>query len=240
MAREAGMYSSIVSAWNRFTVALARLNNQAEVKPRDVNAVMVERDEQDDSSVAYRLKPVVFRIPERKSTSELFVVVRGDLSFEIAAFRNEGKLVTTFFSTQVGYFRRQGQSLTHIFGVHYDFTPDHFSHPAFHAQMTDLSELAPEIFRQYSAVTDLELVSKVAGVHGRVRVPTAQMDVFSVFLQVYADHLVHENSGPEEKTAFKALLGEASFCVGAARSIPRLRAERAAECYRSNHWYPAA
>jgi hypothetical protein len=72
-----------------------------------------------------------------------------------------------------------------------------------------------------------------------VRVPTAQMDVFSLFVELCADHLLYEQSGPEEREAFNSLLHRSAFCRGAALRLPQLATEEARACYRARHWYPA-
>ena len=41
----------------------------------------------------------------------------------------------------------------------------------------------------------------VQGLLSNVRIPTAHMDVFSVFLQVLGDHLVSEASDPEKSSS---------------------------------------
>ena len=77
----------------------------------------------------------------------------------------------------------------------------------------------------------------IDGILRTVRVPTAQMDVFSVVLQVCADHLIMQGSAPEVADAFKKIVEACGFFGGAGYRVTELSNEGAAACYRSMHWY---
>jgi hypothetical protein len=73
-----------------------------------------------------------------------------------------------------------------------------------------------------------------------VRLPTAQLGVFSVLLQVFADHLLPDKSAKEVKAAFNSLLDRAATPQDAGHRTPRFKTEDVAVCMSSRHWYPHA
>lgn len=232
------MRNKLMGPWNNVVAAIPQLYASADIQPADINAVLrISETQPDPEAVAFELEPVVVKVPEtRKASRELFVVVTGRFAFQRGEFMESARFVTSSFGTEVGYFVRDGKKLIHVFGIHYDFTPRTLAHPAFHAQLQSLAELATSVQRLYKF--EARLVDEVTKILKTVRVPTAQMDVFSVFLQVCADHLLHASSSVEERTAFDTLLERAAFCIGAAWRVDRLMAQEAGHCYRSRHWYP--
>jgi hypothetical protein len=239
MDRETGgIQRRLIDQWNFVRTELRRLHHVAEVRPDDVN-VFRPLDEQTPNAAFFELRPVVFNLPERAThaSNDLFIVVQGRLSFQRQAFRDERRLLTDSFATEAGYFRRTGHALDHVFGAHYDFAAHEAGHPAFHAQFRSFAELADQIRQQYHI--DLPVNDVVRGVLKTVRIPTAQMDVFSLFVQVCADHLLHNGSSDAELEAFDSLLSKSNFSQGAGYQIPRLGTEDARHCYRARHWYPA-
>ncbi len=231
----------LVDQWTEVRAGLPRIRNSAQIRPaethvfRPVAAPDVDAGRQ---AAFFELQPLVLNLPEqpRYVRNDLYVVVRGLLSFRRAEFRQHNALVTNGFSSEVAYFRRSGGKLEHRFGAHYDFTPDETGHPAFHCQMKSFakfSEHVAEHFRLTDEVNDF-----VEGVLVRVRIPTAQMDVFSLILQMCADHLLYTGSS-DAKRAFNALLAKSNFCQGAAFQVPRLGTDDARVCYRARHWYPS-
>jgi hypothetical protein len=232
------MLRRLVAQWEEVKAELPRLNSAAEVRPADGYAVFQPLVGGPAEVVPFELRPVVFNFPEKAQhpRNDLFVVVQGRLAFRRVEFAEKGLLVTHTFSTEVGYFRRTKDALSHVYGAHYDFAGDEVGHPAFHAQMKSFSDLSSCVNKQYGCgkpVTDC-----VEGLLKTVRLPVAQMDVFSLFVQLCADHLLYKDSGPEEKAAFNALLEKARFCQGAAFQMPRLGTDEARICYRARHWYP--
>jgi hypothetical protein len=123
-----------------------------------------------------------------------------------------------------------------VFGAHYDFALNEIGHPVFQGQMRSFAEFGAHIREHYGINDPVEDV--VRGVLNRVRVPTAQMDVFSLVIQICADHLLYKEAGPEETDAFKALLRKSKFCKGAGFQVPSLTSDDARTCYRARHWYP--
>lgn len=232
-----GMRNKLMGPWNHVVAAIPKLYASADIQPSDLNAVLrISELQQDTDAVAFDLLPVVLKVPEtRKASRELFVVIRGRFAFRRSQFVDHARFVTSSFATEVGYFVRDGKRLHHVFGIHYDFSPEQLAHPVFHAQLRSFAAFAPDVQDLYKF--EAELVDDVTKILKSVRVPTAQMDIFSVFLQVCADHLLSSNSSREERAAFDTLLERAAFCTGAAWRFEPLMASEAGKCYRSRHWY---
>jgi hypothetical protein len=233
-----GMRNKLIGPWTHVVAAIPKLSASADIQPSDLNAVLrISEVQQDPEAVTFDLETVVVKVPEtRKASRELFVGVRGRFAFHRAEFTENDRFVTNSFATEVGYFVRDAKSLVHAFGIHYDFSLGELAHPAFHAQLRSFADFAPSVQSLYRF--EATLVDEMKKILRNVRVPTAQMDVFSVFLQVCADHLLHSKSTSEERAAFDTLLERAGFCVGAAWRIDRLMSAEAGHCYRSRHWYP--
>jgi hypothetical protein len=229
----------LIDQWTEIRVGLSRINGIAEVRP-DESHVFRAVDGQSAEAAFFELRPVVFNFPEdaRHRRNDLYVVVRGLISFRRGEFRETSRLLTHSFATEVAYFRRRGDSLEHVFGAHYDFSPDSHGHPTFHGQLKSYATFGAFVGREYR-VNDAVSGDAVNGILERVRVPTAQMDVFSLVVQMCADHLLFAGSAPEETAAFSALLAKNAFCHGAAFQVPRLGTDEARQCYRARHWYPS-
>jgi hypothetical protein len=228
----------LVEQWNQVRAEIRRMHPGTQVRPDDIN-VFRPIDGLDQNVAYFELQPVVFNLPERAThaESDLFIVVEGLLSYRRAEFKEDKRLLTHSFASHAAYFRRTRDSLLHVFGAHYDFSQDELGHPAFHGQLKSFAEFGELVKQQYRV--ELPIADRVKGVLNRVRIPTAQMDVFSVFIQICADHLMHKGSSVEEVSAFGTLLSKSRFCVGAAFQLPRLGTEEARKCYRAPHWYPA-
>ncbi len=234
-----GILKRLVSQWDHLKAEIERLQSAAEVRPGDGYQVFQPVDSEAEGVAAFEIQPSVFNLPERANdvSMDLFVVVEGRISFRRREFAEENVLATHSFATKVAYFRHRSTSLVHVYGAHYDFSLDELGHPVFHAEMRGYPELAEYVKECYGVGNAVD--DRVTGLLKNVRVPTAQMDVFSVFVQLCADHLLYTDSGPEEKAAFNSLLQRSAFCKGAAYQMPHLQTEEARTCYRSRHWYTA-
>lgn len=80
----------------------------------------------------------------------------------------------------------------------------------------------------------------VQNVLANVRIPSAQMDAFAVFLQLCSDHLVNSKSVKTQTTAYQAALRICSFYNGAFPEIPRMQSAIEQTCFRPQHWYDGA
>lgn len=234
-----GILRILVSQWDGLRAEIERLNAAAEVRPSDGYQVFRQMNEGATEMANFYLSRVVFNLPERADdvNADLFVVVEGRLSFGRKEFAEQDILATCGFGTKVAYFRRYRETLRHVFGAHYDFSLAEIGHPVFHGQIRSYPELSESVKTHYGV--DHMVDDRVKDILRTVRFPTANMDVFSLFVQLCADHLLYSNSGPEEKAAFNALLKANTFCRGAAFQVPRLATEEACSCYRAKHWYPA-
>jgi hypothetical protein len=233
-----GIFRRLIGAWNNVSAALPKLNSSADMRPTDIHAVLRSLESRDRESVPFELKPVVFRVPHlvRRASGELYVVVRGLVSFDRERFNQREELATRSFSTEVAYFVREHTKLAHVFGAHYDFAIGDVAHPVFHGQLKSFASFADQIRADFNLQSDVE--DRIEKILEAVRIPTAQMDVFSVFLQICADHLMHAGSAAEERRAFDTLIADSGFCMGAAWQVERLGTDQARLCYRSKHWYP--
>jgi hypothetical protein len=228
----------LIEQWNEVTATLSKLSTVAEVRPDSGETVFAPTEGAAAGVISFELKPVVFNLPERADdrSSELFIVVAGRLGIQADSVQSRAILMTHDFSTKAAYFRRTKTELVHVYGAHYDFALDELGHPTFHMQLRSFKELAPHVKDNYRA--DGEVRDCMDGVLRNVRLPCAQMDFFSFFTQICADHLLFKDSGQEEKAAFNHLLEVSGFLRGAASRSGRMMDEVANRCYRAGHWYP--
>jgi len=228
----------LVGQWDEVNTVLGRLSTSAEVRPNDGWSVFRPLSGPPNNVVQFSFGPVVFNVPERAThvNAELFVAVKGDLAFRRDLFTAEDILATDSFATRAAYFRQKGNGADHIYGAHYDFALDELGHPVFHSQMRSFADMWGAVNEQYGIGGDVD--DRITGILQTVRVPTAQMDVFSFFLQLCADHLLFPSSGPDERAAFNLLLEKSSFIRGAGYQAARLATDAARTCYRARHWYP--
>lgn len=185
----------------------------------------------------FRISPTVFNLPEKANPTRmnLFVVLTGGLELDHTIDRTSPLLVRGF-SSEVGYFRRTASQLKHIYGVHYDYSTGVAGHPVFHAQMKSFADFSEEISERFSC--DNALDDRVSNILRNVRLPCAQMDVFSLLLQICADHLLSENSSDEQVSLFEGMVGLSGFLQGAGKDVAHLSTEAMRQCVRSTHWYP--
>jgi hypothetical protein len=229
----------LVAQWDEVKAALQKMNSSAAVRPDNGWSVFEEVTSPSEELVSFNLRPVVFNLPERAnhSSTDLFVAVEGRLTFRRDEFCRKSHLVTHDFFTRAGYFRQTQEGVQHIYGAHYDLSRDELGHPVFHAQMKSFCNLLTNVREYYELGDNVE--DCIEGMLKTVRLPTAQMDIFSFFLQICADHLLYSASGKEEREAFNVLLERNTFLQGAGFQFDRLGTESASSCYRARHWYPA-
>ena len=223
----------LVEQWNAIHTQLGRLSLPA-ARPNDAYRIFsLIEDQKVEGQVGFEINPVTFHVPERANqTANLYIVARGRIYLDIAELEHQ-KVKTVQFGTEVGYFRKKDKTLEHVFGAHYDLAASEIGHPLFHAQMRSYSErgaVAAEEFQLDCTPSDL-----VKGVLRTIRLPIAQMDFFSLVLQITADHLMSRDSGEEEKQAFAQMRRLNQTMQGAGHLWPSLAS--APPCMRSFHWY---
>jgi hypothetical protein len=235
--------NELQKAWGDVLTAITKMRPNSQIRPRNATDVFVG-PAGDSKESKFDVAPVVFNVPERADgranrKSNLYIAVSGWICFGDPLTPGDPR-TTLRFATRVGYFRAKEGHLIHVYGVHYDMEDEVPGHPVFHAQMCSQAEhFATAVWKHFNLPFDGK-DDLVAGLLRNVRIPTAQMDVFSVITQIGADHLVSETSSPEVQAAFEKLREACGFFVGAAGRIPYLNSRPATHCYRSTHWYKRA
>lgn len=226
----------VVTAWDNAIHGLKQMSQASTVRPNTSYEIFKLDSEAPDDVIKFKIGPVVFHVPERPNRRgpDLYIVVKGWLSFQGPDFKVE-PLKTNNFGTEVAYFRSKQGALEHVYGAHYDMDEDRSGHPVFHAQFASQLEFGESIHNEFRV--DDNLIDSIAPTIGTVRVPSAQMDFFSVIIQICADHLLGKGAGPDVEAAFSRMRSECGFFVGAAHRLAFLNGPEATSCYRSTHWY---
>jgi hypothetical protein len=224
----------VSGAWQDAMHHMRRMNSAVSAKPRPESFFELAEDTED--SVKIDVHPVVLNLPERQTgrSADLYVVMKGWLVFEGPDFKAL-PLRTKTFGTEMAYFRKAKGSLEHVYGVHYDMDEERAGHPVFHAQVksfSDLGEVANDFFELGMTVQD-----HMRNLLGTVRVPSAQMDLFSALTQVCADHLFGPGASEVAREGFVRVRTASDFMIGAAHRLAYLNSAPATSCYRSTHWY---
>lgn len=234
---DANIRFAIARHWESFVAGVQSLSSSVDIRPNEITYNLDPFDENEHTS-NFDLKPVVLVLPERADHAEanLHVVVSGTLSVDRAYYREHKALRTVKFQTRVGYFRLKPATriLEHVYGAHYDYEASAPAHPVFHVQMKSFADLRVHV----DGYDSLEFHDHLEKVLSRVRIPTAQMDFFSLVLQLIADHLLSASSGEAEIKAFSALIDTSKNVQGAGYLTQRLGMAPAIHCYRALHWYP--
>jgi hypothetical protein len=230
----------LASQWDRVVSELQVLNTRVELFPNDGYGVFKPSDELPlPGSVRVDLNPVAIKVPERATdmVCNIYIAISGYLYLDSEAF-NTGQLRTTGFGTRVAYFRKVGGRFDHVFGAHFDYSENELGHPLFHGQFKNLKDMFHVIADNLKVAGQVE--TGFANVLSTVRLPTAQLDVFSLLLQVFADHLLSKTSNQEEKAAFNRLLAHAASIQGAGHRVVRLQQGHVEQCMGARHWYPVS
>ena len=192
-------------------------------------------DGEENGVVSFRLEPVVLQLPERLGSSgTLYVVLEGRMD-AVLPQRRKDDFLCVGFGTKMAYFRDKTNRIEHILGLHYDLDKTLFGHPVFHAQLCSHVSSADHLETSLNLRKTVE--DHVSRVLRNARIPTAQMDPLSAYLQLVADHLLGRDSALEDKNAFRQMLDSTRFLKGMATSLPSLSQAPASDCYRSLHWY---
>ena len=223
-------------AWNATLESMKRMSSAIAVRPQVPDEIFTPVQDASNGVINFQIAPIVFNVPERANTgrADLYIVVSGELSLN-ATSTDSQTIRTIDFGTRVGYFRRKGEYLEHIYGVHYDMDECSKGHPVFHSQLGPQMCFGGEITQRYRI--DFERVNCIKKLCKGIRTPTAQMDLFSVFTQICADHLLWKNSPEKVELEFEKTRKICGFFSGAAHRLSFLQGESVTECYRSIHWY---
>src|SRR5436309_336250 len=95
----------LVTQWDHVRAELERLQSAAEVRPDKGHDVFQFSDTGSTSVATFDLLPVVFNLPERADDHniDLYVVVKGRLSFDRNEYSQRDVLATHDFATKVAY-----------------------------------------------------------------------------------------------------------------------------------------
>lgn len=225
-------------AWTELTSSIAQMASGCDVQPTLGSAVF-DIEQNNDQSIEVTVRPVAFRLREKvqDDKARMFVTVAGKVNFSIG--KGMDPPLACFFKTEVGYFRMSGaKSVDHVLGLHYDFDDRTAGHPVFHGQLTSCHDHLATINANYRPELEIKknLMTHVAR---KVRVPTAHMDPMAVFVQLLADHLMNENSGPLETAAFEKARAALMFFKSDPSHSSRMAAVTEEACFRGPRWYPA-
>lgn len=225
-------------AWTNKVQAMNRMSQATRVKPFSPEQVFTSAEHTCEETVKVNCGPAVFHLCERAGgMPNIYVVVEGTICLK-ESDSADTTLRTTDFATRVGYFRPIHNRLEHVYGVHYEMDERGDGHPVFHSQMGPLQDFAGAIRKHFRL--ELEDDDYVGKMLRNVRIPTAQMDFFSVLTQLCADHLMGlnlSNRDPQITQAFGRVRSACSFMLGAGHRFDHLSIGNAMECYRSWRWY---
>lgn len=226
-------------AWTELSASIGRIAADCQVRPGSFDQVF-DIDLEDDNSIKVEIKPVAFRLKEKASDdrAEMFATVQGKVNFTIGAGMDPP--LACYFKSEVAYFRLLGagsNKVDHVLGIHYDYDDRRPAHPVFHAQLTSLHQQIDTINAHYKPGVALR-TDMMQNVARKVRLPTAHMDPLAVFVQLLADHLINENSGSVETTAFEKARAALMFFQSDPDRSKRLSIVGEKNCFRGPRWYP--
>ena len=224
------------NAWTNNVQEMRRMDQHTDVRPRAPDQVFRAKEQKSDGTLRVDCGPAAFKLCEKAGgPPNILVGVSGWISLRESG-RADVPLCTMDFGTRVAYFRSKGSELEHIYGVHYDMDETGAGHPVFHGQFRAMTELYEPVREQFGGPGEIE--DCVGKVLRTVRTPTAQMDFFSVFTQLCADHLMMAKQPKGQVAgAFRRIRSACDFMLGGAHRLARLNSVSAAGCYRSTHWY---
>ena len=222
-------------AWRTMRTCMQCMWPSSDVRPSDARNVFRFGTSESDGGIPCEIRPVIFFVPERASHSQrtLYIGVKGRLIFDGPSGREKPR--ARWFSTSVGYFRNKKETLEHILGMHYDVDDTQIDHPVFHGQIGPQADFVGAINQHYHA--DLVARDGVRSFLRSVRIPSAEMDVFSVFLQICADHLIDRFSGGQQRSAFSRMRESCGIYLGSANRVAELIRGTGEGCFRATRWY---
>ena len=224
-------------AWNIVRSSISTIAYGSDIRPGTSNEIFKFTRNVTNNDIQIEVEPIVFMILERapSPSKKLYICVEGRLDF-YSPFLQNSRPSAKAFSTSVGYFRHHSDRLDHVYGVHYDFDEFSVGHPVFHAQMKPMMKFSENIHKQFH--DNRNICDMVTPVLRNVRTPSAEMDIFSVFAQIIADHLIYDDIGDEVMKKFIDTLNACDFFAGVAQKLTNFNQVPPASNYRSPCWYP--
>lgn len=223
----------LVRQWNSAMEALGAFS--LNVVPNDPWSIfsLTTSHRQKPGELSFTINPVTFNVPERAGDTRLnvYISVRGWINLDEKQVTNK-TLCAVGFGTEAAYFRSKDGILNHVFGVHYDCSLDEVGHPTFHSQQRSYKDRDTEIITHFQLKSADE--DPLKNILRNVRIPTAQMDFFALLVQICADHLIDQNSDPEQLKNFDKIRASSAEVHGVTDLLQRLQV---AKCTRGGHWY---
>lgn len=223
--------------WNEFVLRMEQLHNSVDFSSRQSP---ISFGSTDGDYITFDCAPVSINLPERGGgvMLPLFLVLRGNLTFNKRLFRETNEIRTSGFATETAYFRLNGsnQVLRHVYGAHYDLDSSLPGHPRFHVQHRSFQDVFEhEVRRHVGGKVVME--DAMTQVLNTVRIPCAQMDFFSVLLQAVGDRLMSNPPNAVQVSTFKALVENSKSILGCGYLFSSMSNTTAMNCYRASHWY---
>lgn len=233
----------LATEWSRIQVDLARLGNVS-ISPADDTRILKLSPDARAEEIAIDFGPVVFNVPERGThlTNRLFIYIDGTYRFRRSAWEGEGEIETIGVQSKAAYFRLDSAgTLCLVHGVHFDHDPIGVGHPIFHMQHRGNFDTCGVFVRTECKIGG-KVTSEISKTLRNVRSASAQLDAFSVILQVAADHLLPQSPTPDQRHAFNAMLSRGMLCckyccAGEPQRAPESAPTGPFRCFRARHWY---
>ncbi|HKO20533.1 MAG TPA: hypothetical protein VJU82_16785 [Acidobacteriaceae bacterium] len=223
-----------------------------EIRPADLGSAIRPGDGTTATEIALDVGPIFINVTERgaQGVKSIFIHLLGSFTFDRTAWEANRVLDTLGLQTEAAYFRRSMGQLRLAYGAHYDHIPASVTgpkatgHPVFHVQARgELDAYGAAIAKEYRLQE--QVGGGLEGMLRNVRSASAQLDVFSVLLQIAADHLLPQHPTKEQKSAFNALRSMSALCgplctgSGAAseQAPPSTKPVSPIRCFRARHWY---
>ena len=225
----------IEKAWIEFQANMRRMGAGCAVRPNQAGDIFKYVD---GEPIEVEIRPITFFLKEKPSHARptMYVVVQGLIHFRLF---EDGTFRAVESRTRVGYFLKRDERIEHVYGVHHDFDGTHIAHPVFHSQIAPMRQFLDNINESWNERYE-DVTNHVQKMLTNVRIPSAQMDAFSVFLQLCSDHLVHAGSVRTQIAAYRSVFKSVSFFRGAFPEVPRLQSAIDETCLRPHHWYDCA
>ena len=232
------------NAWKELVASIPEIAPGCEIRPTDPKSCYKLNEESSGITFDFPMIGLRLRRLAGDDKPNLYVSVSGSLTFKRE--QKTGKPLVHQFSTRVSYyFVTRANLVDHILGVHYDCDPQRIAHPIYHAQLTAKAEVLGDEIDQLNEMFGVNLkldknAMALAAPASKIRIPTAHMDIMSVFVQLVADHLINSNSASEALTAFERTRDRLLFFKSDPDRDGRMRDVTANDCFRGPRWYPVA
>ena len=201
--RERDVRTKIRITWDKLHSSLKGFRIQPDLDPRGYAAIFKFYTNTATGWVKVDINPFYISVPEStiieggKADVKIFAFYKGWLEF--VGIDKEKRLILGDFGTSVEYYRKRDRIVRSLCSFHFDneltFDPkglllkEKLDHPAFHAQLSNDSDM----FRNSELNKGNLKFRELQSVESNIRVPTVQLDIFSAILGYCADVLYSES-----------------------------------------------